>query len=273
MPSATKAAFENDVHGEEFLKSAPPEWRELIKGAAEGRVNPNSAVSPRDKSRFNEMVTQYDPTFEGGRANARSKLYSSFTSGDDAKNIASINTAIGHIGTMGEAAAALKSGDIPALNSLVNKFNQERGKGEILDVDMARSAVGDEMMRTFRQAGASDRESEEWKNNFLSANSPQQWKHVETMAADLLNSRTNALQDKWTGEFGEANPRKIVSDRSKAVLDKLGIKIDDGASKTAAPAAAEAKPPKGVPANATIVGHTPDGKTVWGAGGKKWVDD
>jgi hypothetical protein len=115
---------------------------------------------------------QYDPTYNATRATT----WKEFTTGSTARNVTSINTAIGHMGTMYDLAEAMNNKDPRLVNSVVNRVSTALGKPEVNNFETARQAVGEELMRTFRQVGASEQEAKAWGERFSSANSPAQMK-------------------------------------------------------------------------------------------------
>jgi len=205
--------------GEEYLKTLPPGEAANIKSVAEGRV-PLTSFSTKGghRERVLQQVHQYDPTFNSTRA----ATWKEFTTGKAAGNITSINTSLAHIGTLDELADAMKNKDIPRLNQVINFVKTNTGKEDVNNFETARLAVGDELMRTFRVVGASEKESEAWQKRFAAANSPEQLKGAIKTAAELLKGRIDAVNDQWkrgtqlTTDFPE-----ILSPKSRAVMERI----------------------------------------------------
>jgi hypothetical protein len=219
--------------GEEYLKTLSPAKANEVKAIAEGRQN-ISAMGYRGAQRQQmlEMVNQYDPDFDQTQFAARSSTRRDFSSGQAAKNITAINTAIGHIGTMDELASALGNKDLKLANSIVNRIATETGNPSVNNYSLAKTAVSDEMMRVFRQVGASDTEAARWEKAFDAANSPAQMKGAMRTAATLLNSRVQALGDQWKNTMGDTvKAPEIVHAKSKEVLEKLNVGGDAGGPK------------------------------------------
>jgi hypothetical protein len=231
--AAPKGDF--DKSGDDFLKTLPRADQELIKGIAEGRINPTTSASIRGHERKNlmEQVTQYDPTYNA----ARPAVWKDFTSGKASNNITAINTAIGHLGTLNRLGEALNNKDVTRVNQLLNVVSTETGHPNVNNYEIAQGAVGDELMRVFRQVGASENEANEWKKRFDAMKSPKQIKGAVATATELLESRINALQDQWKRGSGSDKPfPNLVSPKSRKVLAEAGIKIE-GEEGAAAPAA------------------------------------
>jgi len=210
----------------------PPAQRSEVKALAEGRL-PISPYALRSKQMWPliERTMQYDPNFDASTYQTRVGVRKDFTSGPTSKNLTGINTAIGHIGTLDELGDALNNNDLKKANSLFNTISTETGQPSVNNFNLAKSAVGDELMRTFRQVGASETEANAWKSHFDSANSPEQMKGATKVAVELLNSRINALNDTWKrGMNTDKDFPNIVSPRSKSVLKRMGIQLSSDAS-------------------------------------------
>ncbi|MDE2022460.1 MAG: hypothetical protein KGI71_06130 [Patescibacteria group bacterium] len=230
--------------GEDFLKTLPKAQQAEVKALVEGRL-PMSPYALRSKQMWPlvERAMQYDPTFDASNYNVRLSVRRDFASGPTSKNITAINTAIGHIGTLDELALAMNNKDVKAINRLFNRISTETGNPQVNNFNLARSAVGDELMRTFRQVGASETEANAWKQNFDSANSPAQFKGAIKVAAELLNSRINAINDTWKrGMNTDKDYGRIVSPKSKSVLKKMGIELEAGSDESGGAAKANEVP-------------------------------
>lgn len=211
------------LHGDEYLATLPPGVRSSVKAIAEGRA-PLSSLSIRggEREAMIQRATQYDPSFDASNAPARAATRKDFTSGVAARNVTAINTAIGHIGTLDELGDALRNKDTRLLNAVFNRIATETGSAEVNNFEIARDAVGHELMRVFRQVGASKEESEAFQNKFKSANSPEQLKGAVKTAAELLQSRIEALDDQWKrGMQTDKGYPDLLSPKSVKVMEKV----------------------------------------------------
>lgn len=168
-----------------------------------------------------ERVNVKDPQFDATRYGARAAARRTFASGPEAKNVTALNTVIGHLGTLDEAATALQNGDIPAVNAIVNRARTEFGDPRVQNFDTAKQAVAEETMRVFRQVGASEMEARQWQERIRSQGSPAQLRGVISELGQLLESRVTALAQQYERTVnGQGNPA-AVDPANKARLDKL----------------------------------------------------
>lgn len=211
--------FDN-LEGEALRSALPPAVlapvESLLKGnttVAEWKAR-NSSAGPLLAS----FAARIDPNF----STARNKMVNDYKSnkpGSTGNNLTAINTAIGHIGTFSELGEALKNGDFVMGNAVLNRVLTAFGKPAIPDFNLAKEAVATEMMRVFRQVGASDQEVNRWAESFKSSNSPETIQDVSRKAVELLRSRMNAVNEPWKREFHDDFP--VLTDHSKEVLGKL----------------------------------------------------
>lgn len=213
-----------DLHGEDYLKSIPPALATQVKAYAEGRqaFPAGFALKSPYFQQMMQMVGQYDPTFDAVNYNARASTRRDFTSGQSAKNITALNTALGHMGTLKTAMDALDNGDYPTINAVVNWAKTKTGNPNVNNAQMAIHAVGNELMRVFRQVGASESETRQFEERLSASNSPAQTRGVLKLAAHLLQSRIDALNETYKRGMGTtADVREFMSPQAQATLQNF----------------------------------------------------
>jgi len=157
-------------------------------------------------------------------AKAQAAAVKDVMSGQTGRNIVALNTAIGHMGTVNELADLLESKDTKRVNQFINLVRKETGDPRVNNLELARNALGDELMRVFRQVGASENESAMWRRSFDAAASPAQMKGAVRVAGDLLYSRLNAQNEAYKARMGTKEDMPgLLSDHSKQVLKELGV--------------------------------------------------
>ena len=171
-----------------------------------------------------ERVGKKYPGFDAGVYGARASARRTFASGPEAKNVTSMNTLIGHLGTMSDMADKLNNNDYPAANAVINRIKQEMGDPTIVNFNTAKSAVAEETMRVFRQVGASDAEAKRWGDLLSSSGSPAQLSGNISTVGKLLESRINAIADQFERTVNQSgNPAKIMPG-NQTILDKMVTK-------------------------------------------------
>ena len=196
-----------DVHGTDYLKGLPDNIQPQVKALAEGRMSFPSGFALRSPywQQMLQAVAQYDPSFDAVNYNARAKTRADFTSGTGAKNITSIDTSIGHLGTLLKAADGLDNYRWPAANMLKNLYESATGDPRIVAFNTAKQAVATELTRVFRGTGGSVHDVEEWETNINAANSPAQLHKAIETAVDLLHSRIDAVGEQYKRGMGTSS--------------------------------------------------------------------
>jgi len=174
-----------------------------------------------------KRVAAYDPSFDAQLYPLRQKLRNSFTSGPDAKNITSLNTAIHHLDNLNTAIDALGNSPVPIWNKVANMASSASGSPKLTRVINAKNAVEGELASVFKGTGATDQEVKAWDKGFSTSGSPAQLKEGGVKeAVKLLEGRLDALIDKYQTGMGTTKDLQILSPKSLSTLKKLGVDVE-----------------------------------------------
>lgn len=227
-----------DLHGDDFLKTLSPTLAAQVKAYAEGRqpLPGGFALKTPYFQTLMRYITQYDPSFDAVNFNARSKTRNDFTSGKSAQSINALNTVIGHLQTLSDAADNLNNTNYPAINSVKNYFENAIGDPRFKQFDTTKKAVVDELTRVWRGSGGSEGDIKTWSEQINNANSPAQLHTVIGQLGELLQSKINSLAETYKQGMGTtANTIQFVTPKSQATLQKLEARASGGASTAAQP--------------------------------------
>jgi hypothetical protein len=264
---AKQAAAENPLPGDwsktgqDFLNSLPPQDRNIVRLVGDYEKNPASLSRTGGyREKITNAAAQYRQGYDETIYHSRQKLRDAFFAGPEARNVTSLNTAIGHMGRLSQDVDALGNGNVPAWNSMVNWLRTQGGHPEVTNFETARIAVAEELMKSFRGGtGASTHEAEAWATRFKAANSPKQLKDSIKEGAELLQSRIEALNDQWNrGMETEGGFPNLLSKHSRATMDTLEGKKPEATAAPGKPAEA----PTGKPGRTVVRTGTFDGKKV-----------
>ena len=200
-----------------------------VKGIAEGRYpypSPNSR-DPRAKQ-LALMVLQYDPSFDSVDTAARAKTRLAFTSGPEARNIASLNTVMGHFDDLEKAITALNNSNLPMssffrffTNPIATTFSAG-AESHMRTFEQKRNAVADEMARVFKGAGISDTEIQEWKKTYSATDRESTLRDSVKAGISLMDSRLQALGNAYERGMGKAkDPLELLSPKAQAAYLRL----------------------------------------------------
>ncbi len=205
------------LSGDDFLKTLPSGTAAQIKAIAEGKSGIPSASSRSQAAQsIRDAVFQYDPTFSEQRAQVRK----AFTTGPDAKNLGSLNTAIVHLGRLGDAADALNNGTFTPANEVFNYIKDKFGSEATTNFALLRDAVAGEVAGALK-GNATDIEIEKIGKSIRAANSPAQMKGVVDEGMSVLRDKANTYDERFHRENAD-DPWSPILPSAKAALDKHG---------------------------------------------------
>lgn len=216
---------QSSLSGDAYLKTLDPTHAEQVKAMAEGRMAIPSGYQlkiPKNQQLLDD-VSQYDPTFDSVNLGARAKTRGAFTSGVQARNITSFNTALGHLGTLAKAAEDLHNSSFPTYNRVINGIGPEVGAtdlaGRVKAFGIAKQAVVEELGRAFKGAAPDVHGTKEWEKQISDADSPVALRRAIGQAADLLGSRINAMQDSYNAGMGTTDqPLPMLNPHARDAL-------------------------------------------------------
>lgn len=209
--------------GDDFLKGLPPAIAGQVKAIAEGRQAPPTSMALRSPmgQQLMAAVTQYDPTFDATNYGARAGVRNDFTRGKAAQAVNAMNTAIGHAGTLLDAADALNNTPFPILNSALNAGAQAIGDPRIQQFNVARNALAGELTKAFRGSPGSEKDIQEAQSSLNAAGSPEQMKAAIGQAMKLLASKKESLAEQYRKGFGAKSEPNFLDPHAQAALQKL----------------------------------------------------
>lgn len=227
-----------DKTGEEFLSTLPPQVRGLVKKIGDYDQNPTALGRSQNRQALLAMAAQYNPDYDDKLYTQRrqTRLEFNSTKGGAGANIIALRTAVQHLGKLQDLAPGLAGGDVRALNELQNYAKTNfLGSPNVTNFQTAASAVESELASIMKKAGATDQEIKVWRENFGKNMSQRQIKGAVDTALDLMQGRSDALQESWHVSMGEKVPDfPIYGKRQQDILNKLRAPTQAGGPSAAA---------------------------------------
>lgn len=197
-----------------------PSQEATVQAIMDGRMAPPSSFALKTPYWQNIMgqVFQRDPGFSEQRA----QLRKDFTVGKHSTEINAINTAMGHVGVMGDAIDALNNNDVNVLNRIANTLGVQVGKDNVTTFKTIVHRVGPEIAKAYLGAGGSAGERGADEKDFDPSLGPQQLKSNVSMTAKLLRSKISALENQWNqnAPAGQDFESRFIMPEAKQQLDK-----------------------------------------------------
>lgn len=183
-----------------------------------------SSAKGGSRQKFLELVMEKYPNYDSTLFEAKAQARKAFTAGGiEAKNIKSLGTAIGHLGSLYNSIVALNNSSIPLLNEGRNGFLKNvAGSPKPTDVETYASAVSGEMATVFKNSSGTDQEISEWRHNINRNGSLQQQMSAARDMAELMSSRMEREVQMYQGSFGTLKGFPTLDNHQRLVLMKVG---------------------------------------------------
>ena len=179
-----------------------------------------------------DAASMLDPDFNAQIYPARYAAIKDFTSGNNARNLRSIDTAIKHLDSLRGSSKALNNTQIPLLNSLENYIIEQAGDPRPNNYNERADAVAQELTSVFRGTNGSLEDVRRWRSRLSQNMSPEGFKGAIDGAIDLLAGRIEALHSAWQRAYMSPADFKFFSDNARKTIASLGYDpdaLDNGA--------------------------------------------
>jgi hypothetical protein len=169
-----------------------PPWMNSRGDAAKGAM-----ANYISKRAVEEGDTATSIIARGQATQAAQGVVSDFTKGKTATTLNGLNTAIGHMDQLDQAATALKNGNVQALNKVSNFFGTQFGSSATTNFNVVKNFAAGEVAKAVLPGGGGEREREEIADAIKNSNSPDQLHSAIQTWRNLLSSKTEALRNQW----------------------------------------------------------------------------
>lgn len=196
----------------------------LARAIAEYRMappSPRTLASPQGAALM-KAVSAINPAYDATQYPTRQKMREAFTSGNQGQQVASLNTAIEHLGLLNDFAHALKNGNFTPGNALYNTISQTFGQSAVNNFNLARDIMAGELATAMKKNGATDPEIQKATNALSSSSSPDQLMGaIQKVAIPMIAGKARVLEEQFHQTMGEKDPFSVYTPGAKAVLDNV----------------------------------------------------
>jgi hypothetical protein len=209
------------------LKKRNPAYANYLNSLAEGRMTMGGRTTGKMMQVQKDLATYY-PEMDQSTINARYATRKDFTTGTAAKNIKSLNTAVGHLAEMKKLIPQLHNSGVKFWNQLGQTTSREFGGNPTLArFKSTKVALSGELSNIYKNSGGTDQEIKQISDSIDSADSQDTLEASVDEAISLMGSRMDALQDQWHNAFDRQYDKDfpVISPRSKQVLKSMGYDI------------------------------------------------
>lgn len=218
---ATKAAA-SGATGADYLKQLAPEYRDIVQGIAEGRINPSTlSIKGGHREQILGMVAQYDPSYNQYDAGNAQKAIRDFNTGKQGNNVRSFNVALEHLDTLQHLSEAMKNNDIQAVNQLSNWWKTQTGSEAPTDFNAAKQLVADEVVKAIVGTGGGVHDREEAAKTISGKSSPEQLMGVINTYKDLFAGQLVGLEHQYEASTGKKDFRtRLLTEKGREAAEK-----------------------------------------------------
>jgi len=214
--------------GADFLKALPPQTASTVQALVDGRMAfpAGAAMKSPYWQQMLANVAHADPNFDAVNYNARSHTRVDFTSGQSARNIKALNTAIGHLGHLNEQLAGTAShGGFPfatTVNQVENAFARGSGKSGPTLFDQTSGALASELTQVFRGSGGAEADVKRYLEELSPNASMEQKQAAVKNIAGLLQSRLEAVGDQYKQGMGKTiDPLQLLNPHAQKAFSAI----------------------------------------------------
>jgi len=211
------------LSGDEYLATLPPGVANQVKAIAEGKlqISPMTSRSPQGAALI-QMAMQYEPGTDQTVYQSRASTAKDAASGKLASSNNALNTVVGHLAGLSDAADKLNNTSFPWVNTFKNAVLSATGDPRVKEFNLNAQGVAQELERAYRGAGGSEGSIKEWQQNLGNANSPAQFKAVMAKGAEMLQSKLEANHAQYVqGMHGKPGDYQSITPKSVDALAKL----------------------------------------------------
>lgn len=211
--------------GADVLASVPPEIASVVKSIVEGRSAYPAGFfqkTPYGQTLMN-LANMVDPKMNAATFDVRKKMrMNAEAQGPMATSNNALNTAIGHVAEISDAAQNLGNGSMPVVNAIGNWLSKASGSNKVTDFETLRDLAAREIIKVYAGAGGTGHEVEEIKNRISASNSPEQLHSQIGKIAQMLQSKIDANAQQYRNAMGHDPDMPFLTERTRAIMDVLG---------------------------------------------------
>ena len=172
---------------------------EQAKAIASYRQAPfsgNAARSPQAAAVM-RAVYQVNPNYDATQFGAKNAALKSFMAGKDGQTLDSVNTAVAHLQQLRDLAAALKNGNMTAINAARQTVSSWFGDNVPTSFDAVRNLAAGEVNKIATGGPGAEGDRDAARNSFLRSASPDQLTGNIDNVTGLMAGRLNSVRNRF----------------------------------------------------------------------------
>lgn len=221
--TAHPKGLNSTVMGQDFLKTLPTPDQELVKALADGRLAFPAGFAlkaPWWQQKLQE-VAQFDPSFDATNYNNRAKARGALLTGKLGSSANALNTAIGHVGMLGEQGDETASHNFTPVNVVENYLSQTFGSPGVTNFRDTAQKLADELESAYRNGGGAEQGVVRQLRSLDPNMSAAQKQGIIKNALELLSSKQAANLYQYNLGSGGKPEVDLLDPSARAVLDQF----------------------------------------------------
>lgn len=211
-----------------MLKEKNPSYFNKLEMLKDGLMPTAGRTSKELQQMYGDAGLIFPGEVDATKGAERNKMAQNIANGDIFKSSMRGNTLVGHMDTLFNKMEELKNMQVRFGNKAKNMAEYQAGAKDIQGAKQAALAVANEMEGYLRNSNIlSELGIQKQLDNIPINGSPEQQQEWMSTAGDLFNQRRNAINDTVKSVMGSKYKFDVLSERSKKILEKHGIKLDD----------------------------------------------
>jgi hypothetical protein len=209
------------------INNVPPQIRSQVQEVLDyrGKIPPANSRNAQSNA-IRQWVTQLKPDYDETVFPERNKIVQQYAKDASSGDLGSINTALGHLNELNEAAKALSSNDVPFLHSLAARYNLATGGDAASTYQMILHRVGPEMTSAYVKGGGGEGERGANQGDFDIGKGAKQIQSNIAESAQLLNSKLDSKRTDWNNTFHPTSDadnfdNRFITPSARNVLNTL----------------------------------------------------
>ena len=223
--SMTNTVGDYHQQGEAFLATVPPALQDVVKKVA------NYDLAPADLGRSNSRLqiiaaaAHYNPNLDEKLYKERFNYMSEYQSAKtgDGLSRASANTAIGHLGQLAQAGAALDANNLQAINNIAVKWGVATGNSAASVYDSIAFKAASEAAKAVKGGVPDEFEMGKLYEQLSSKLSAEQRRDVINAQFRLIQTPMDNMTKRFSENMGqspESMGRPVLNNTSQAIMNK-----------------------------------------------------
>lgn len=218
-----------------------------------GQYKINPTMLTRLIVKHPELVAQVGQKYPGWQQedyNAKNKILLDYTKDAGSGQIGAINTALGHLGELNDAAKALDQNNIPLLHSIASKVGAAFGGDAATTYTAILHRVGPEMTSAYVKGGGGQGERGANEDDFAVSKGQKQIVSNIGESAKLLYSKMDSLSNNWDKTYQPTNDKdkfenRFITPAAKKMIQNLSAQAPGGANNGGGAKMIQARDPQG----------------------------